>query len=211
MAQEKDVVNENEIHELEESLQILDVRLSVIGTQFKRRPNDEDYPDLYNLNEGDTDSLPSSNTNVQDGPGSLRTVDVVLDGLEWGVLKGVGWVSSFLGNQPVEETQDGKQGKDFEVVQTNWYGRQQTRILRVCPKELQRVHPMSGAVRYAVPLSKIVGMSVSKDGSTLQVIFIEEQRDNGLQVVVTDTYTSLYTQQIINSIHKYRKINVKTI
>lgn len=200
--------HEIEVQNLEDSLRMLDCRLSVIGTQFNQHSNkekDDEYPDLYEREVGAT----TTGNNAANS--NLRSVDVALEGLEWAMIKGVNWVSSFLGNADTAPKED-KSGKEFEVVQTNWYGRQQTRLLRVRETELQRVHPMTGEVRFSVLLDKLVGLRISEGGSTLQVIFTEEQKEDGSKIVVTDVYKSLYVQEIVKCILSYIKtLRVETI
>ena len=203
---------------LEASMNVLDMRLSVLGTQFRGHPV---YPDLDasmegSNNNGDDNSNKGNdnNDNAGEAQSPLRTVDLALEGLEWAVLKGATWLHGFVAS-PVAagsalgegaaaaaaaaaEEEAGRRHPDFEVVQSNWYGRQQKRLLRVTDAQLQRVHPMTGEVRHAVPFASLVALGVSRDGRTLQVMC----RGDSEREVVTDTYLTVYSKQIIDSIRK---------
>ncbi len=205
---------------LEASMNVLDMRLSVLGTQFREHTV---YPDLDASLDGGAEHGGNSNSNNSEekaanannnnsnnnnnnnndakgeGQSPLRTVDLALEGLEWAVLKGATWLQGFVvAPAPAGAEEEGRRHPDFEVVQSNWYGRQQKRLLRVTDAELQRVHPMTGEVRHAVPFGSLVALGVSKNGQTLQVMC----RGDTEREVVTDTYQTVYSKQIIDSIRK---------
>jgi hypothetical protein len=76
--------------------------------------------------------------------------------------------------------------------------------LRITATHVERVHPMTGEVRYSVAFGDLVALALSEDGSTLQIL----TRGDSDREVVTDTYITVYAKQIIESIRKHRKISV---
>jgi hypothetical protein len=193
---------------LEASMNVLDMRLSVLGTQFRDHPA---YPDLdasMGMEAGSENGAISGNNgnnnnadekaNNGEAQSPLRTVDLALEGLEWAVLKGATWLQGFVAVPAAAGAEEEGRHSDFEVVQSNWYGRQQKRLLRVTDTQLQRVHPMTGEVRHAVPFAALVALGVSRSGQTLQVMC----RGDTEREVVTDTYQTVYSKQIIDSIRK---------
>ncbi len=258
------------LHSLEDSLHVLDMRLSVLGDQFRPAGKRLTFPYLEANGSGayDDDDMGDGGDDGDPaffGPGSdtpsvtirapassasstgstglpLRTVDVALEGLEWAVVKGYGWVHSMVSSpQPAATTasaaaapgatgaartsgasvqkgnvtlandnnntttnnsssnnsnddDDGDARElEFEVVQTNWYGRQQKRLLRVTAGELLRVHPMTGDVRKRVLLQDITSIIVTRDRASLRIVI------NG-DVANADVYLSLYVRQLLDAI-----------
>ena len=83
--------------------------------------------------------------------------------------------------------------------------RQQRRQLRVTSSTLQRIHPMTGEVRHSVPLVDLVLLTRTKDG--LRVSF----RGESEREVITDTYSTQYATEIINSVkRRYPKVPIAT-
>jgi hypothetical protein len=95
--------------DLEDSIHVLDMRLSVIGDQFRRAPvsgTGGSVVDLENVEDDDDNALSDSfllqsnatNEVVADETvGSpLGTVDLALEGLEWAMVKGLGWVQGMV-------------------------------------------------------------------------------------------------------------------
>merc|ERR1711991_1163613 len=131
------------------------------------------YPDL---NSGPSPAP----TPEPDGTGpvaTLTSVDEALEGLEWATRKGLSWVSSMVGGSGGTVPQEGREkSPEYEVVQCNWYDRQQRRQLRVTPTALLRVHPMTGEVRHEVPLIDVVltrtkeGLMVTFRGDTVREV-----------------------------------------
>lgn len=191
-------------YELEDSIHVLDMRLSVIGNQFRGMAGGDSWSseDGFGPNEDGAGAPENSSGSSRNGASSppLRTVDAALEGLEWAVLKGYDWVQSMVGpNQPASQiithADLPKDEIDFEVVQTNWYWRQQRRTLRVAQNELLRVHPMTGEIRKRVPFSDISSLVISKDKSTLTVV-VKGDKANA------DSYQSLYIAQIVAALKK---------
>ncbi len=207
---------------LEESMNVLNMHLSVLGKQFPDRPVFGAASE-FDFDDGDSSHFGSNNNSNNAGDAAaggaaggaaagdpqspLRTVDLALEGLEWAVLKGATWLQGFVAApSPIEP--DAPRHPDFEVVQSNWYGRQQKRLLRVTSTHVQRVHPMTGEVRHAVAFGDLVALGVSRDGHTLQVMC----RGDTEREVVTDTYNTVYSKQIVDSIKKrHPKVQVVVV
>lgn len=93
---------------------------------------------------------------------------------------------------------------DFEVVQTNWYGRHQKRILRVTPDALLRVHPMTGQVRKRVPLSDITSVVVDRSGGSFRVVVASDSASS-------EAYQSLYVPQLVAALRRYAPPQLKFV
>jgi len=98
------------------------------------------------------ESFPISNTQRP----QLRTVDTVLEVVETVVdyLNPLSYLRSFT--WPTTTRRD-ETYTEFDIIHTNWYGRNQRRKLRFCDKDFLRVHP-NGLVRATnkyVDISKI--------------------------------------------------------
>ena len=193
---------------LEESMDVLDMRLSVLGGEFDATQLSQ-YPDLA----GGPTSPPAGLANSTQS-GGLTAVDEALEGLEWAGRKGWAWMSSALGSEEpsvsVADNFSAPRRRDaatpeYDVVTSNWYGRQQRRQLRVTATHLERLHPMTGEVRHALLFIDIVLLTRTKAG--LNVSF----RGESEREVISDFYSTLYTDQIIDSIRRrYPQVQVAT-
>lgn len=79
---------------LEASMNVLDMRLSVLGNQFRDTALAQSkYPELHETGEEDGAKTPTAKVGPAspnggvDAQSPLRTVDLALEGLEWAVLK----------------------------------------------------------------------------------------------------------------------------
>jgi len=201
---------------LEESLHVLDMRLSVLGDQFRERARDRGtaFPDLSkelswsaddHFGSSEDPASPPARTST---PPALRTVDVALESLEWAVLKGYDWVQTMVVGSSESSSSPGadavpRDATDFEVLQTNWYWRQQKRLLRVTGTELLRIHPMTGDVRKRILLSDIVSIVVAADRLAFKLVLKGE-------TAAPESYQSQYTQQLVDMVAR-RAPNVKII
>jgi len=100
----------------------------------------------------------SPTTNAQ--PPQLRTVDTVLEVVETVVdyLNPLSYLRSFsTWSTTARRDENASTCTEFDIIHTNWYGRNQRRKLRFCDKDFLRVHP-NGLVRATikyVDISKI--------------------------------------------------------
>lgn len=184
---------------MEQSVNVLDMRLSVLGTQLDDMQLSQ-YPNL-DSEDAMTDTAPQS---LRQSP-ELTAVDEALEGLEWVTRKGLSWVSSvvpaavgFAPTPPSQPPLEPRQQSlpEYEVVQTNWYGRQQRRHLRVSDKAIERLHPMTGEVRNEVPLSELVCLTRTRQG--LLVSFKSDIENE----MITDTYHTSYADEIIQAVQR---------
>jgi hypothetical protein len=195
---------------LEESMDVLDMRLSVLGGEFDATQLSH-YPDLAG---GGLTPPPAAGAGAGASRGAestgLTAVDEALEGLEWAGRTGWAWVAAALGSAPPAGERPAPRLRDaatpeYDVVTSNWYGRQQRRQLRITASHLERLHPMTGEVRHALPFAEIVLLTRTKVG--LNVSY----RGDSEREVISDFYSTLYTDQIIDSIRRrYPMVQVAT-
>lgn len=130
-------------------------------------------------------------------PPQLRRIDSAFEWLERKVDTSARWMndnklrsSQFRADAP----------NVFEVVQSNWWGRQQKRLLHITETQIERINPIGKSLRVSVAIVDLDRLEVSQNNDTLKVVYVDHATGKG----VADTYVTSNANAIAESIKRVR-------